>query len=162
MSNLRLLAAAGKQKTYRCDTCNKTFTSQVTFQEKFRTSSFLDISVTTIHSTVFYSGCIWAALQFAMGAGWLHQVLTIFQIGCSIFLNLFFLSVQSSQDVEGGMWKEKCWRHDQVPCDNWLWNSIKLGFLIELTFCLAQSSRICSFTDIYINFGVDEGSHQQK
>ena len=25
----RLLAAAGKQKTYRCDTCNKTFTSQV-------------------------------------------------------------------------------------------------------------------------------------
>ena len=27
----RLLAAAGKQKTYRCDTCNKTFTSQVRF-----------------------------------------------------------------------------------------------------------------------------------
>ena len=27
----RLLAAAGKQKTYRCDTCNKTFTSQVGF-----------------------------------------------------------------------------------------------------------------------------------
>jgi len=31
----RLLAAAGKQKTYRCDTCNKTFTSQVVFEQHF-------------------------------------------------------------------------------------------------------------------------------
>jgi len=31
----RLLAAAGKQKTYRCDTCNKTFTSQSVFEQHF-------------------------------------------------------------------------------------------------------------------------------
>jgi len=31
----RLLAAAGKQKTYRCDTCNKTFTSHGLFQQHF-------------------------------------------------------------------------------------------------------------------------------
>merc|ERR1712183_823951 len=31
----RLLAATGKQKTYRCDTCNKTFTSQAVFEQHF-------------------------------------------------------------------------------------------------------------------------------
>jgi len=31
----RLLAAAGKQKTYRCDTCNKTFTNNAHFQQHF-------------------------------------------------------------------------------------------------------------------------------
>merc|ERR1712013_900541 len=31
----RLLAAAGNQKTYRCDTCNKTFTSQAVFEQHF-------------------------------------------------------------------------------------------------------------------------------
>merc|ERR1719369_2434521 len=31
----RLLAAAGKQKTYRCDTCNKTFTNYGHFQQHF-------------------------------------------------------------------------------------------------------------------------------
>lgn len=31
----RLLAAAGKQKTWRCNTCNKTFTSQTLFQHHF-------------------------------------------------------------------------------------------------------------------------------
>merc|ERR1712107_814975 len=41
----RLLAAAGKQKTYRCDTCKN------------------------FHQ----SGCVRAALQFAVGAGWLYQ-----------------------------------------------------------------------------------------
>jgi len=31
----RLLAAAGKQKTYRCDTCNKTFTNNAHFHQHF-------------------------------------------------------------------------------------------------------------------------------
>ena len=31
----RLMAAAGRQKTYRCDTCNRTFTNNGHFQQHF-------------------------------------------------------------------------------------------------------------------------------
>ena len=103
----RLLAAAGKQKTYRCDTCNKTFTSQVRFlispestfvmnvsrallsnaclKSTFTYHSFVKVHLGELMETLFcfsrvmilsplFSGCIRAALQFAVGAGWLYQV----------------------------------------------------------------------------------------